>query len=478
MKLRNPLIALGILAGLSTYVYIVEMKGGEKKRREKEASERVLPVEAGDVAGFTLIRGGERVRLEKVKEKWRIQEPQPADPDVDAVDRLVGSLVDLRISHDLGKQADPGSYNLTDPPLRLEVQVGAGKPPGPLSLGDEAPTGGGTYARLGDSNRILVVSGASALQGATFFSLRDKAFLKFDPSRLSACRILRGKDEIDLRREAGKWRIAAPVRAPADDPSVADLLFALERLTVMEFVEERPSASSLQAWGLNPPRTRVILTGEEWKGEKDLAFGSAGSGSLYALHPAGGALVKVSDSIEAKLKSGAAELRKKEILPFSRFEVSRLRITGAGAGPLELERKDDREWKRVSPTPGAVGKDSVDLLLRNLAELKADAFVDEPVKDPGRYGLVPPSVRLDFWKKGQPAEAPAGVEIGRADAAGRVPMRVAPWQALMLVPFDSWSQALEQARKVAVEQAAAEASPAQTAPAKAPAPAGASSPKN
>ena len=45
MRLRNPLIALGILAGLSAYVYVVEIKGGEKRRKEKEAGEHVLPVE-------------------------------------------------------------------------------------------------------------------------------------------------------------------------------------------------------------------------------------------------------------------------------------------------------------------------------------------------------------------------------------------------------------------------------------------------
>jgi hypothetical protein len=250
VRLRNPLIALGILAGLSAYVYIVEIKGGEKRRKEKEAGEHVLPVKADDVTGLTLMRAGERVRLEKVAGKWKIQEPLPAEPDPSAVDQILRSLEDLHISHDLGKQGDLSPYNLKSPAVRVEVQTAAKSAVQPLSLGDEAPTGGGTYARLGDSDRVLVVSGAYPLQGAGFFSLRDKTFLKFDPSRLKSFRVLRGRDGIDLSRAEGKWRITAPIPAPADDSAVSDILFALGRLAVTEFVEEKPASASLPGRGL------------------------------------------------------------------------------------------------------------------------------------------------------------------------------------------------------------------------------------
>ena len=223
MKLRNPIIALGILASLSVYVYLVEIRGGKRKQEEKEASEHVLPLKADDVTGLQLVHGGERVRLEKVAGKWQIQEPHPAAPDTEAVDRIVRSLEDLRIVHDLGMQTDLASFHLKDPSLTLEIQATTKTPPPPLSFGDEAPTGGGTYARLGSSSKVLVVSGASSLQGATFFSLRDKSFLQLNPSRLSTFRILRGKDEIALSRSGGKWSLSGPIKAPADDSVVSDL---------------------------------------------------------------------------------------------------------------------------------------------------------------------------------------------------------------------------------------------------------------
>lgn len=470
MRLRNPLIALGILAGLSAYVYFVEIKGGEKRRKEKEAGEHVLPVGSGDVTGLTLVRAGERIRLEKVAGKWKIREPLPAEPDASAVDQILRSLEDLHVSHDLGKQGDLSPYQLKDPPVRVEVQTAAKSAVQPLSLGDDAPTGGGTYARLGDSDRVLVVSGAQPFQSAGLFSLRDKTFLKFNPSRLQGVRLLRGGDEIDLSRVEGKWRITAPILAPADDSAVSDILFALERLAVTEFVEERAIPASLPGRGLAPPGTRVFLAGEEWKDEKELAFGNEESGSLFALHPSTGALVRVPDGIHARLQSGVADLRRKQILPFSRFDVSRMRITGVGPGPLELERRDDRDWKRISPSPGVIADESMDLLLRNLNDLKAGSFVDRPGRTISRYGLEPPAARIELWKKGQEKGDPWLVTVGRPDGKGMVPMRDPAWPPVMMVPAASWGLARDQALKVFEEKPVSEAPAPGASPSKSPAP--------
>jgi len=451
VKLRNPLIALGILAGLAAYVYVVEIKGGEKKQKEKEAGEHLLQVKAGDVTGVTLSRAGERVRLEKVAGKWRIQEPLPSDADSDAVDRTVRSLEDLRILHDLGKQTDEAPYGLKNAGTRVEVLAGGRKLPA-VSLGAEAPTGGGNYARREDAPKILVVSGASPLESATFLSLRDKSFLKLDPARLSALRLVRGKEAVWLSRIGGKWRLSEPVAAPADDPGVSDLVDALERLSVSEFVEEHPAPSSLAQHGLDPPEVRVVLSGEEWKGEKELRFGKAEGGSLYTLHPSTGALVRVPDTVATKLKLSASDLRKKEVLPLSRWEISRLRISGLGATPLDLQRKDDREWTRASPAPGMVADESVDLLLRDLSDLKADSFEDRPGPGAGPYGLARPQSTLEFWKKDEEKSPPAVIEVGATAVKEKIAMRDKAWTPVLLVPADQWGRVRAQALKVAEEK--------------------------
>ncbi len=464
MRLRNPLIALGILAGLSAYVYLVEPKIKEKKRKEKEASEHVLPVRSGDVTGLVLERPGEKVRLEKAEGKWKILEPFLTEPDSSSVDQLVQSLDDLHISHDLGKQGSLSAFGLETPAVRVEVLSAGKSGVPPLSLGDEAPTGGGTYARLDDSEKVLVVSSTQQLKSASLFSLRDKSFVKFDPSRLKRFRILRSGDEIDLSRVDEKWRITAPVLTQADDPSVSEALLSLGRLAVSEFVDEKPSASSLEEKGLAPAATRVLLTGEEWEGDRELAFGNDEEGSLFALQPSTGALVRIPDSIARNLGSTVADLRKENLIPFSRFDVSRLRITGIAPEPLELERQGDRDWKRVSPSPGLVSSEGVDVLLRNIGEMRAEGFVNRPGRDVSRYGLDPPAATIELWKSGLEEGDPSRVVVGRPDGEGKVPMKDAAWPPVMMMPAADWDQAKEQALKVLEEAAMPEIPAPPTAP--------------
>ena len=470
MKRWNLVVALGVLLGLSAYVYFVEIKGGEKKQQAKEESEKVLSFKKDQISGITLSRGFERIRIEKVAGSWRIQEPLQTIPDGDAVERLLDSLLGMRRSHDLGRSKDPAAFNLQNPPLTVEISASTPGPFPPLAVGDDAPTGGGAYVRLGPDGKIQIVTGVEELRGATLFSLRDKTFFKFDPSKVLGLALVREKDEVALEKKAGKWSLISPLTAPMEASTLSDLITALERLTVTEFVDERPAADLLAKRGLRPPRFRVKLRGEEWKNNPELLFGSSEGGSLHALHPASHALVKVSDGVEAKLKSSPADLRRKDLMPYPRWDLSRFRITGLLPHPLEVRRKGDQEWDRVSPAPGVLPDDPVDLLLRNLTDLKAEDFLDHPSPRLDGYGLEPPAARLEFWKQGGESPGSSTLLLGKADGRGRVYMKDEEFPSVLLVQEEVWKRAVAQILKVAEEKPKTEASPQaaqapQTAPA-------------
>jgi hypothetical protein len=160
------------------------------------------------------------------------------------------------------------------------------------------------------------------------------------------------------------------------------------------------------------------------------------------------------------------------VLPVPRFEIARLKLVGTGPQPLELERSDDHGWKRISPSAATLANDPVDQLLRNLDDLKADAFVDEPDKDLGRYGLSPPAARLECWRKDQEKGQPEVIEIGRPDSKGKVPMRNPSWRSVLLVPQSAWEVASRQAAKVAEEKSQSDKAASPASPAKPPKPSG------
>ena len=469
MRRWRILIALAMLLGVATYVYFVEIKAGEEKQKKKEASEKVLAFQNDQITAITLSHPTGAIELEKSGGSWRIKAPLTVLPDAEAVERLLTSLQSMRISHELGRQEELSPYNLGNPPVSVQLTQKEGKPLPVLFVGDDSPTGGGAYARLGQDGQILVVSGTEAVRSATLLSLRDKSFFKFDPAKLAGLTLHRGQDDVALQKQQGNWTLQSPVKAPAEDSTVSDLVYSLERLTVTEFVEEKPSPDELSQHGLAPPRIRVSLHGEEWKADPELSLGTADGGSLYALHPASGALVKVSDSIEVKLKSSPADLRKKNLMPVQRWDLASLRITGASPS-LELKRKGEKEWDRVSPDPAVLPDEPVDTLLRSLTDLKAEEFLDKPSPKLATYGLEAPSHKLEFRKQGEESASPVVLEVGKSDGHGKVYMRQVPWPSVALVQESSWQRALEQIGKVALEkpqpQASTKSSPKAAVPPK------------
>jgi len=461
------LIALAALLGIAAYVYFFEIKAGEEKQKKQEASEKVLAFQNEQITAITISHPDGAIKLEKSGGPWRIQAPLVAPSDAEAVDRLLTSLQAMRISHQLGRQADPSAYNLQNPPVSLQLTQKGGKQLPVVFVGDDSPTGGGAYARLGQEGQVLIVSGAEALRSATLLSLRDKTFFKFDPAKLAGFTLRREKDGVALQKQQGSWILQSPISARAEDSTVSDLVYSLERLTVTEFVEEKPTPDALAKHGLAPPRIKVSLHGEEWKTDPELSLGLAEGGGLYALHPETGALVKVSDSIEVKLKSSPADLRKKDLMPMQRWDLAGLRITGASPS-LELKRKGEKEWDRIAPNPGVLPDESVDILLRSLTDLKAEEFLDKP-SPLAAYGLEAPAHKLEFHKQEEGA-GPVVLEVGKSDGHGKVYMREIPWPSVALVQESIWQRALEQIGKVAQEksqpQASAQSPPKAAVPAK------------
>ena len=123
MKYRNILIALAILVGLAAYVYLVEIKGEKKRQQEKEASERVFPHQAGEVMVLSVSREASEVRLVREADTWRIEAPVSTGADTDAVERFLGSLVDLKIERELENIEDLEPYNLAEPPVLVELST-------------------------------------------------------------------------------------------------------------------------------------------------------------------------------------------------------------------------------------------------------------------------------------------------------------------------------------------------------------------
>ncbi len=438
MKIRpGPLVAIFLLLGLGIYVYVVEFRGEAGRRRAEESRARPLPFDRSDLQALVLENDRGRVRLEPDGEEFRIVEPLDAGADRDAVEGLLSSLELARVERRIEAPEDLAPYGLDPPRATVTAILAPSGEERALAIGGTHPIGGSVYVLLPESGDVGVVS--SAIGDAAdrdLFALRDKSLLTIDPWKATSVRIERGTGSVLLEKPATGWRMLEPIPAPADGPTVTDLLGAVDRLRATEFVAESPSAQDLRRFGLDPPAARVSVMQNGWEEERTISFGAAVGDDRYVRRGAGGAVVKVPDGIWEKIRTPPFDLRRKEILGVSQYRIESITASIDGGAAVVIARGEGRIWNVSGRVEGEVQDEIVDALLRVLGTTRAVAFADDP--DEKLRSAIASRPVLDLTIRSRDGGDDAGTAsqhllFGRPDVSGRLPVRDMAWRPLALV---------------------------------------------
>ncbi|MFQ5877967.1 MAG: DUF4340 domain-containing protein [Acidobacteriota bacterium] len=469
MRIRpGPLVALLLLAGLGAWVYLEEFRGAEERRLAEERRTRPLPFERSELRALTLTNEHGRVRLEKSGEEFRLVEPLPCAVDREALESLLTSVEIARIERRLGPQSDLARYGLDPPRATLAIEVSGEAAGATLAIGEGSPIGGTYFALLPGGEGVAVVSGSiGSAAEKSFFNLRDKSLLAFDPWKITRLRIERGRETILLEKPSDGWKLARPVEAPADGPTITDLLSALERLRASEFVLESADAAALKRYGLEPPAARVTLLQEGWDVEKTVVFGRKGEADLYARAVGRDPILKIPADFWDKLATRVIDLRRKDLLGVSRYRIEQ--ITAArGFGPaLVLSRQEDGSWSVSGPASGSVKDAAVDRLLRLVSDMRALSFEDAPGEDLLASLAGHPALDLVLEERSEGDDGTGRSQhlvVGAPDRAGRIRVRDMAWRPVAVVDGGILERMDKQLDAIVKEAEAPPAIPTEPAP--------------
>ncbi|HET7293318.1 MAG TPA: DUF4340 domain-containing protein, partial [Vicinamibacteria bacterium] len=197
-------------------------------------------------------------------------------------------------------------------------------------------------------------------------------------------------DAIRLVKEAGSWKLVAPMTAPADGTSVDTVLNALNGLNVEEVVAETPAG--LADFGLEKPLAVARVTVEGQAKPLVLRVGDKapdGSG-VYAQTEDKPRVFLIASWLQTNFEKKPFDFRDRDLLHLKRDDVRALEVTGPEGG-FTLAKKDDGEWGFTAPLVTRAGRWSVDGLLSTLEGLRFDSIADEDAKDLKRFGLAQPA---------------------------------------------------------------------------------------
>jgi len=273
--------------------------------------------------------------------------------------------------------------------------------------------------------------------------------------------------------------VRQPVEAPADGPTLTDLLSGLESLRATAFVSEKPSEADLKRFGLAPPQARMTLLQEGWDVEKSVIFGKeAPGGGRYARTIGRDPVLTVPADFWTKVTTKFFNLRRRDLMGVQQYRIYTITLARNGHPAITLKREKDQTWTLSGASRGTLKSESVDTLLRMVSDLKAQAFDDSP-KESVRTGISRRPA-LDLTLQEEP-DASSGKEksqhllISPPDKAGHILVRDMAWRPIAVAPAGVLVKIDGQIDALLKE--AAEASKPQASPAASPIPSPASTSK-
>lgn len=349
------------------------------------------------VQEFRLEGAGPGLVLRKSDGAWKIVEPVQMDAQEDAVDsflRAVAGLDILRFPKDAPDAAALARCGLDEKSritLTLKLE---GEPEQQYAFGGIDPEQKDLYVMRKDSESVYTVR-ETFREGvtSTYLDFRKRRIAEMSRYDMQKVTIRRPAGTITLARGADdKWRMTAPVSAPADEINVGHLLDDLNDPEAVRFLAEK--AEKPAEYGLDKPAYEVIVELKPGKDKptqtKTLLVGKEMGADGYAAKLAAEEVVfTVSNTLVERL---GQEFRKRLVWQVRRTDVSRL-VWTKGAEKVSA-RLENGTWKLIEPAGRKADATSLDYMLDAVGFLRVERFEAYTRDQLSKYGLDKPSVTL------------------------------------------------------------------------------------
>jgi hypothetical protein len=379
-RIRSTLILLIIAVGLGGYLYFVESKrpvedASAKKKIFTYDSSKINQVEVKSSTGeVTALRKGS-------DSAWTIVKPVEARADRNVISDVVTNLATLDEQRVVDENAaDLKAYGLAEPRVDITFNVEGEKEPKRILLGEKTPSSSGVYAKLPNSNRVVVINtGLETAADKPTFDFRDKAAVVFDQTKVTSLELASASQTIRLEKSGEDWKLVKPIQAPADFVSVNGVVGQLQSAQMTGLKDRPEDLKDLKQYGLDKPAV-VATIGTGTSSVKFELGKEADAGAVWARDPSRPAVFSVNNGVAMELKKKVDDFRRKEVFDFrpyntTRFEITRgkdtrafERVKGTGENAVDT-------WKQVVPATKTVDSSNFEGALLDFSNLRAESFL-------------------------------------------------------------------------------------------------------
>ena len=394
------LLAL-ILAGLGAYLYFVDLPAERRQVLTETQEKKIVPFEMGEITGLSIRSDQAEVVLTPGENRiWKITAPLQTDADSREVDSLLRALMLGKVSRVVEENASAlAPFGLEHPSAVLTISAGSRHET--LSLGDAGPISSTLYAMRASDRKVLLTDlTPKAFLNKTLMTFRDKQVLRFDQTKAERLRLTYPKTEFVLYQMAEndkkKWKIRAPLEADADQIAVRTLLFKLEDLKALGFIDPGPEHAALTK-KLAKPDAKITVHVNGADRTVKLFQPDPVSGEAYAVTATGAPIYRINPTVIKDLTKEAFALRDKRLLGMDLPDLAMLSVKTRGEQYVLVNQNN--EWVLEDQPAEKLKQEAVDLFVSRVINLPAELRVTRREGPLAPYGLTHPAAEITATAK-------------------------------------------------------------------------------
>ncbi|MCD4824740.1 MAG: DUF4340 domain-containing protein [Phycisphaerae bacterium] len=353
--------------------------------------------------------------LARVGGKWEIPTQKPGGIPIPVQARMADHLANTILNLEYSRSFDPaGKDGIEDSLTGLDGPVWLvavkGESDGEknaktytLLVGKQAPQVGGdkveTYVRPeGSSLAYLVTADLGSLLGRSADDYRDRTVITLPAADIREIRVA-GKQSYTLEKSGKIWKITSPVAARIKTDAAVKLLDNLTRLEVVRFLADNPK--DLGPFDLDKPQLAITVSlapakpGKEPASQTLMLGGKRDKNICATLDDKPGVFLLPAKTLD-ELQPPLAKLRSEIVMDFMPLGVGQITIQREDYPTFGLRRSGG--WKFTADLKGPADKQVVDKLLRNLAALKAEKWIESKT---GKDIVPTATITLDILGTGK-----------------------------------------------------------------------------
>ena len=304
---------------------------------------------------------------------WEMIHPVKAKADTRVVEDIVSALSSLRVViFEAEGEYNPADYGLSQPRITVTLETTIDDSTPELQIGNDAGTPGRIFVARSDHRAVYVVNREIYTKlNRTVFDLRDKRVIDFQRTATRRFVIRQGESKIECQKGVdGEWEITAPVVLKTDEEAVDDLLFGVDALRAVAFVDDQPT--SFQPYGLDLPSIEVSFMAPDAE-PAVLLVGKTTGDNIYVKAQNAEPVFLVKKTLLDLIGMGVAGFRNKQILDFDDDDAARIALKH---GDVNLTcQKQGTNWRLTHPVQEQAKNGAIRSIIEQVNRLRVEAFL-------------------------------------------------------------------------------------------------------